>query len=232
MTSVAIGAHREPFVRTLLLLLALLSVLLPGLQWLGTAQTLWAWPDHAVPTGQVLYLLSKLFALYAIVALVLQISYGLLGPARVALDLEYGMRFHRALGLVTITLFLLHAASFVGAASWRTGHFAAQFAWPDFSHGYYRERISIGWWAGLALLCVVAVAIGRARLGRLWRYAHWLAFPAAIGVVVHSVSIGTESRMPFMLAAYGAMASVFLLAAYGRLFIRPRTSSFKAHTFG
>lgn len=187
-------------------------VVLPGIQWLATADSVWAYPEHTLPTGQLLYLLSKLFALYAIAALAIQVSYGLLGARRGALHLEYGLAFHRALGLVVLVLLLAHALAFIAAASWRTGHFASQFALPDFSHGYYRARIAVGWWAGVGLIVAVLAALARGVLSQAWRRAHWLALPASIAVVVHSLSIGTESRMPAMLIAYGAMGCLILLS--------------------
>jgi predicted ferric reductase len=198
--------------------LIILILALPAVQWLGSSQSLWAVPFGHLPRGQLAYLLSKLAALYAIALFALQIAYGLAGArARDLLGLERGLRFHRSLGLATLGLMLSHAALFILGAMMRTGHFPVHFALPDIFADYYVSRIALGWWAAVALLVAAACALFRAQLGRWWRAVHWLSIPAGVAAVLHSLSIGTESRMPVMVAAYGCMAALLSLAIYLRL---------------
>ncbi len=161
--------------------------------------------------------MSKLAALYAIAVFALQISYGISGArARLMLGIDLGLQFHRALGFSVLFLLLAHAGLFVAAVSVRAGHFASQYALPDLFGGYYVSRIALGWWAGVGVLLAMTVALCRAQLKRIWRFAHWLSIPAAAAVVVHSWSIGTESRMPVMLIAYLCMGALLFLATYLR----------------
>lgn len=199
-------------------LLIVMILTLPAVQWLSTSQSIWMVRFERLPPGQLPYLLSKLAALYAIATFALQLAYGLAGVrVRTLFGHERGMRFHRVLGLTTLGLLLVHAALFVGGASIRIGHFAIQFALPNLFADYYVSRIALGWWAALALIVAAACALYRAHLARWWRYAHWLAVPAAPAALIHSLSIGTESRMPVMLVAFGCMAALLLLATFLRL---------------
>jgi len=198
--------------------LVVLVLTLPAVQWLATSQSIWEVPFDLLPKGQFVYLLSKLAALYAIAVFALQLAYGLCGTrARSLLGIDRGVQFHRAMGLLTLSLLIIHASLFVAGVSLRTGHFAAQYAIPDIFGSYYVSRIALGWWAGVALVVSVAGALGRARLKRAWRYVHWLSIPAAAAALVHSLSIGTESRMPVMLAAYGCMAALLFIATFLRM---------------
>ena len=199
-------------------LLVVLILALPAVQWLANSQTLWMVSFDHLPRGQILYLFSKLAALYAIAVFMLQLAYGLAGGrARTSLGLERGLHFHRALGLTTLGLLLLHASLFLLGATLRTGHFPVHFALPDISADYYVSRIAFGWWAAVALVVAMVCAIFRARLGRWWRLAHWLSIPAGLAALVHSLSVGTESRMPVMLVAFGCMGLLVSLAIFLRL---------------
>lgn len=211
------GASAETGVAAIVRVLVVLALTLPGVQWLATSQTIWAVSLDQLPKGQILYLLSKLAALYAIAVFTLQLSYGIAGArARSMLGVDLGLRFHRALGFGVLFLLLAHAGLFIGAVSVRAGHFASQYALPDLFGGYYVSRIALGWWAGVGVLLAMTVALCRAQLKRVWRFAHWLSIPAAAAVVVHSWSIGTESRMPIMLIAYLCMGALLFLATYLR----------------
>jgi hypothetical protein len=216
--TVTLDVPEAPGVPTIARILVILVLALPGVQWLATSQTIWAVPFEQLPKGQIPYLLSKLAALYAIGAFALQLAYGIAGArVRSLLGVELGVSFHRAMGFITLSLLLAHAGLFVGAVSFRAGHFATQYALPDLFGTYYVSRIALGWWAGVFVLVAIAAALLRARLLRVWRYVHWLSIPAAVAVVVHSLSIGTESRMPVMLIAYTCMSALLLLAVYLRL---------------
>jgi hypothetical protein len=199
-------------------LLIVLVLALPAVQWLATSESIWIVPIERMPKGQVVYLLAKLAGLYAIAIFGLQLAYGLAGArVRPMLGQERGVHFHRSLGLVTLTLLLAHATLFIVGASMRIGHFAVQFALPDLFGDYYLSRIALGWWAGLAIIIGAVAALLRGLLGRWWKLAHWLSLPAAPALAIHSLSIGTESRMPVMMAAYLCMAALLVIAAFLRM---------------
>jgi predicted ferric reductase len=199
-------------------LLIILILSLPTVQWMASSQTLWLVPFDHLPRGQLAYLFSKLVALYALAVFALQLAYGIAGTrARALLGFERGLKFHRALGLTTLSLLLIHASLFILGAFLRTGHFPVHFALPSIVADYYVSRIALGWWAGVALILAALCAIFRAQIGRWWRVVHWLSIPAAAAAAIHSLSVGTESRMPVMLAAYACMALLLFVAFFLRL---------------
>ena len=179
---------------------------LPGVAWISTVGDLADYWRYDVPDGQVVYLASKLVGLYAIAAFWLQLMYGLLGPRlRARYGLEFGNRFHRRLGVVVLTLILAHLALFIAGVSMRTNHLALHFLVPTFTDGYYRMIITLGWLGGVLVVLGMLNAGLRRRIGRLWRFGHWLMTPAFVLVVVHSWLIGSESRIVPMNVFYGLM---------------------------
>ena len=206
-----------------------LILLLPGVQWLSTSRSLWMLGTHTLPVGQVQYVLCKLVGLYTLALLGLQLVYGLLGPARSTLGWQFGLTVHRATGFVVLGLAALHATSFIWAASSRSGHLARDYLWPQFTHGYYLSRIAMGWCAAIALILLASSGALRSTSQRLWRCVHWLAIPTGAAIAYHSLSIGTETRMPLMRVVYVAMLAMVMLSVIlrfkGRLPTDPRDLS-------
>jgi hypothetical protein len=215
VSSVALPVAPSSAGRIFVVALVSTMMVLPGVQWLMNSAS--AISVAELPDGQLIYLLSKLAGLYAIAFASVQIAYGLAGAhGRRTLDLDFGVGLHRALGLTVLGLAFAHAALFVWCVSVRTQHFASHYAFPIFGEGYYVERISLGWYALVAIAVAVVVALLRTRIGNAWRIIHWLAVPAGVAIAVHSLSIGTETRMPLMQIAYSAMAMLLALGAFLR----------------
>lgn len=203
------------------LLVGLLCI--PGVTWLSTAGDPVDYWQYEVPPGQFTYLLSKLAGLYAVVVFWLQLLYGLLGSrGRELLHVELGNRFHRRLGVIVALLVVAHFALFVAGATIRTEHFASQYLVPSFSHGYYRVITTVGLFGAVLLLAGVCVGLTRRRIGSFWRFGHWIVIPAFILGVIHSLLIGSESRISPMTVLYGLMGVTVAAAAAIRFgLVRP-----------
>jgi predicted ferric reductase len=198
------------------LVIVLLSI--PGVTWISITGDLTAYWRYEVPAGQVIYLLSKLAGLYAFVTFWLQLMYGLLGAqGRARLGVERGNAFHRQLGAVVVVLMVAHIVLFVAGVSIRTNHFASQYLTPTFSEGYYRSVITLGILAASLVVIGVASALARRALRSGWKFGHWLLLVAYGLVFVHSILIGSESRISPVSGMYVAMAALALGALIWRL---------------
>ena len=173
---------------------------------------------YDVPPGQVIYLLSKLAGLYAFVVFWMQLMYGLLGPRdRALLGVELGNEFHRKLGGLVGVLIVVHVAFFVGGVSIRTHHFASQYLTISFSHGYYRSIISLGIVAVLLVAVGFCAALARRALRRHWRLGHRVLLVAFVLAFIHSISIGSESRVSPISVLYAVMGLLALGAVIRRV---------------
>lgn len=191
---------------------------LPAITWISTTGDIANYWRYDVPAGQVVYILSKLTALYAFVAFWLQLMYGLLGSdGRKRLGIERGHFFHVRLGAVAMGLMMLHAGLFVLGATMRTHTFASQYLTPSFSSGYYREIITLGIVALVFVVSGVASAAARRLVNGIWRLAHWLVVVAFGLGFVHSLLIGSESRIEPMTIFYAGCGTATLAALGWRL---------------
>jgi predicted ferric reductase len=207
--------------RLAFLVTASLLLMVPVQTWLLLGGDFSEYLNHETPPGQLSYLLAKLSALYALVLLWAQVLLGLLkhrlssAPSSVV-GAKRWASIHRALGLATLLLILTHVLLFVAATSLRNGHLAWDLLLP-WGQGYYRTMVASGaaalWLAALA----IAVRFIRRLQGRAKTWLHRLALVAVILVLLHSLTIGTESRAGWMLWGYGFMAISLLVALIDRL---------------
>lgn len=192
MSALAARLWRHPIVIGGLLAL----LIAPLMTWWSTVGPVSDYLVRSVPDGQLLYLLSKLVGLYAVVGFWLQAIYGLLGANwRERLGIEWGLGFHRSLGLTVLAFAAVHAGLFIAAGAARTNQFPVQFLMISFDHGFYRSMIAFGLIALLATALAVTAALARSRLGSYFRHAHWLALPAFLLAIFHGWLIGSETRM-------------------------------------
>lgn len=161
--------------------------------WTATGQaTFRDW--SLLPPGQAMYAFSKLAALYAIVGLGCQMVYAVGRQIRWCANLlpAWNPLRHRSIGIMVLSLVLLHVVLFVAAVSVRKQVIAWDLLVPVFSGGHYRAMVSLGWIAMVFLLAVSIVALwagARRRLMMLHR-----ATPLAFGLaVVHALAIGSET---------------------------------------
>jgi len=171
------------------------------------------------PPGQLLYVLSKVAGLLAMVLVWLQLMLSLSG--RILRQLAYsGSRVHRISGLVLLLLLSLHAALFVAAVSVRHGSLSLSVLVPNFTSGFYTSSVSLGVLGLLLFGLASAVYMFRQNRERLFRWGHRCVIAACLLVFVHSYLIGSETRSALMGAFYLASLTM-LLAASAVLFLKP-----------
>lgn len=214
----AVSAQPVRWSNRVLVGVALAAWGVPTLAWWTSVGNPLDYFTFSVPTGQRIYLASKLVGLYAITAAWLQLTYGVLGPdGRRRLGIEYGNAPHRLFGWTVLAAAFAHAAAFILGVTLRTGHLATQFMTVSFGHGFYRSMISLGLIAFVALVLAALAAALRIRL-HAWRLLHWLALPAFMLALVHSWQIGSEARISPLTFLYATMA----LTIAGAMMMRGR----------
>lgn len=208
MSTLVVGSGRSE--RNDFVLVALLC-LIPGIVWLISVGDLIAYFTHHLPKGQLLYLFSKLCGLYAYFFITLQIIFGTQGARS-----PY-FKFHPRLGVLTTLTVTAHVALFVIAASLRSGQPALDNFVPDFSKGFYKSAVSLGIVAAYGLILVLLAITLRKKYPFVFKLFHRIAF--AVGTLgwLHSFLIGTETRVPVIMAFYALLliyALYFLLKRY------------------
>jgi len=165
-------------------------LLLPLLLWLyQTGSPLIYFTDDA-PAGQLPYVLSKLFALYALAFIHFQIMAVLLAK----LGNRFPRSMHFVLGVMILILSLSHFLLFVSAASLRQGGMAWSLFAFDFDD-FYHTYLSVGLISLLTLVLVVFLGALQSRFrGPVFRIAHRLYFLVIGGVYLHSLSVGSEMQ--------------------------------------
>ena len=187
-----------------------LLLLLPLTAWLSTHNNLIDYLSHETPPGQILYVLSKLFGLYALLTIWLHISWALLGKTPLAKILpRWNAKRHRNMGFVSLVLMVLHAGLFIAAVSSRKGDVAWELLLPVFGHGHYRLMLSLGvvglWF--LVLIVMAGVGLIKNTTNRKLRWLHHLAIPFLVLVYVHGLYIGSETKNGFTFIVYVVMGS-------------------------
>ena len=191
----------KPHYRSILLAALLI---LPLGAWLAALGNPVAYFQYEMPPGQVLYIVSKLLGLYAIVLFWLQLMYGLLKNDVLLRSVlpQWSISTHRLLGLSTLLMTSLHFVVFFMATSLRKGSAALQLLLPDFGSGYFSTTVSLGWLALVGLWVVAIAGIARARGGRGWIGVHRIAIAVGFLAMAHSLLVGSETKTGLWLGIY------------------------------
>ncbi len=181
-------------------------IILPLLLWLyQTGSPLIYLTDHA-PAGQLPYVLSKLFALYALAF----IHYQVIAVLLAKLGNHFSRGVHFAIGSMILFLSLSHFLLFVTAASLRQGGMAWSLFTFDFGD-FYHTYLSVGLISLLLLAIVVLLGALRSRFrGPAFRVAHRLYFLVIGGVYLHSLSVGSEVQSVWGLLYFVTLSSIVL----------------------
>ena len=180
----------------------LVVVALPFAVWWNSLGDPAVYFSYATPPGQLLYVMSKLAALYAIVLALVQTGMGMLRLLPLAHNWAVSYRVHRTLGIAVLAFVVAHVSLFVVAASLRTGKIASQWLLPNFDN-YYNSAVSVGLIAAVILLLAVAAGMLRRWTALSTTWLHRLAVPAILLAMAHSLWIGTETRGLFVMMFYG-----------------------------
>jgi len=168
------------------------------------------------PPGQNLFLFVKLSGLYAVCLLTAQITLALYGSAK-SPSKKFGLtrRAHIFSGVLTVAIILLHVFSFLGAVYLRTGEFPWATLVPKFDHGYYKQRLGFG---VLAMwLVLMTLTIGWLRVNfksKIFSSLHKVSVLVFILAILHSLSIGSETRSFIGVAFYSIMVIAVLASLY------------------
>jgi predicted ferric reductase len=205
--------HNSPHEKFLILGLSFI----PLLVWLISAGNILEYFLLTVPAGQILYLFSKLAALYAYYFMALQLIIGFQGRK------SRHFRYHPTLGVLTSLLVTTHMCLFIAGASLRSHDFSLEILSPTFTSGYYKIAISYGVIAAYLLLLIITAGFLQKKI-ILFKSIHRLAPIVVLLGWVHSFSIGTETRsIPTM--AFYLMFFCFALYAFIKKIIAARPVS-------
>ena len=179
-------------------------LIVPGLVLLTTTGDITIYFDYNVLDGQFLYILSKFFGLYAIFFVCAQLLFGLyISLENKSNNKSEQKQLHRTFGVITLGFIVLHISLFVLAVSIRNGHFAYKLLLPNLLGNYYPFMVSLGVLAFvLIIFSVVSVLIYRKNNNVIYRWGHRLTLPAFILILVHSYTIGSETRIFAMQCIY------------------------------
>lgn len=184
--------------KTLVDALVAVALLLPGLVFLTNTGDVAYYLRRPSPAGQIPYVISRLFALYALTLIWLQI---LLGALRREIERGLGVqrlvRLHTRLGVVTLALMGGHVALFQLGATLRSGQFPTPNLAPDYFGPFYPSHIALGATAlYLALLGGLAAGLrGKPWLRGVWRKVHALNYAVFALGAWHGLAIGSETRL-------------------------------------
>ena len=198
-------------VKSMLLYASLLVVItLPWMIWRQQTGDLGLYFTEAVPAGQLLYVLSKLAGMYALLFIALQIIVSLAG--RLNLIPPHRLRFsHPLLGSLVVLLGVAHALLFFTAVSVRQSGPAWGLLFPGF-RDYYHTHLTLGVF-GLWILIAVMISgvvrcINRSSMARMLHRGYWVSIAL---VYIHAIAIGTESQSRAGLAFYSTLGGVVLM---------------------
>ena len=190
--------------------LLLVVVALPWMIWHQQTGDLSLYFTEAVPAGQLLYVLSKLAGMYALLFIALQIIVSLVG--RLKLIPIHRMRLsHPLLGSLVVLLGVAHALLFFTAVSVRQGDPAWGVLFPGF-RDFYHTHLTLGVF-GLWILIAVMISgvvrfINGSSKARMLHRGYWVSITL---LYIHALAVGTESQSRLGLALYSTLGGVVLM---------------------
>jgi len=194
--------------------LILIPAAIVCMSWFNSVQIPASYLSHSIPSGQLLYIFSKLTGLLALVMIGVQIVLALLHKASNQKRFPgITLATHKRLGIATFSCVLLHVVFIIGAFWFRQDKFPAAALIPDFSNGFYKSRLSLGVIA-FYLLCIGVLAGLKSRRAKFrWRIIHYSAWPVTVVLAYwHSLAIGSESRSSAVLITLWSIAAAVVFA--------------------
>jgi hypothetical protein len=196
--------------RRILPLLCFAIMLAPALIWYRQAGDPGIYFSPAAPPGQLLYVLSKLAGMYALLLATLQLMLGFMNGLGLT-TVSMLRRLHALIGAGVVLLAVAHAVLFFSAVSLRQGYPAWGLLVPDF-RDFYHSHLSLGLFALVLLLAVMLTGIvRRGGRSRIARHLH-RGYVAVISLgYLHALAIGSESQSLAGLLLFGVAGAAGLL---------------------
>lgn len=166
---------------------------LPMFLWLNHTGNPFEYFKYSAPAGQITYLFSRLFGLYAFSLLIMQVI--LMLAKRVGYFHNWKICGHRNLGIITLGLAALHAVLFVLAKSLRAGYFSYEVLIPSFSDGYYKAAVSLGVISSVFIVCSIISGVCKQKRKRSLYWfgtTHYIGYVVVISTFTHLVLIGSD----------------------------------------
>ena len=194
----------------MLLVVLLLVVALPAIIWRQQTGDLGVYFSPSTPPGQLLYVLSKLAGMYALLFIALQIIVSLAGRLKL-IPLHRLRLSHPILGILVVFLGVAHALLFFTAVSLRQGDPAWGLLFPGF-RDFYHTHLTLGVF-GLWILIAVMISgvvrfVSGSSAARMLHRGYWASITL---VYIHALAIGTESQSRLGLALYSTLGGVVLM---------------------
>jgi Glucodextranase, domain B/Periplasmic copper-binding protein (NosD) len=210
--------------RMLPCLLVAVVILTPLLIWLRSVGNPLDYFTHEMPPGQAIFIFAKLAGLLAMALFWLQAMLAMLQRLPSLRDIfPIRSHHHYFLGITTALLIGVHVGLFVVASSLRKKVVAIDLLLPNFDHGYYFSAISYGVLA-LYLLLMVLFAARQVRRGAVaWKKVHMLWAAVFALALLHSLSIGSETRYGILSYWFFFIASSLALLIIIRLWFASRS---------
>jgi len=213
----------EDMIKRILINTAILFIfMLPCLIWYRQTGDISIYFTDEVPEGQLLYILSKLMGMYALLCIALQMIVSLIENPRI-LGVKWQAIPHRVFGGLVIIMAISHLLLFFFAVSLRQGSMAWGLLMPDF-HDFYHTHITLGLFGFWILLAILVSGVARILFANskisLLHNAYWVSI---VFVYLHALSIGTDIQSSLGLLLYGALGVVILVLFINRLAKMNRT---------
>jgi sulfoxide reductase heme-binding subunit YedZ len=172
----------------------------------------------AATGGSPLWYATRATGVIALVLLTATVVLGIAGFAQLevpGLPRVVTAGLHRNISLLVVALVGVHVLTTVTDSYTRIGLAAAVI---PFSSGYRTFWLGLGAVAFDLLLAVLVTSLLRDRLPyRAWRAVHWLAYACWPVALWHGLGTGTDSRVPWLLAADALCTAAVTGAACWRL---------------
>ncbi|ASJ76270.1 hypothetical protein [Granulosicoccus antarcticus] len=184
----------------------LVVLLLPFILWVQSVGHPVRILEAQLPAGQQFYLLSKLFALYAVFLVALQVlSMLMIGVAGVrGARSRWPIHRHQTLALLIAVTIVGHVGCFMTAVQLRSEHAPWFLLLPRFNSGFYDAMVSVGVVSAYLIMMVIVMGSLARQVSFKWARIHrFLVYPCIALIVLHSASIGSESRGVVMMMFYG-----------------------------
>lgn len=201
----------------------------PAMAWWWSVGDPSVYFTHDLPVGQGLYAFAKLAGLLGFALLWVQAVLGMAPRVPLFRAMPAISRStHIWLGSSAALLIVAHVGLFVAGSSLRKKTVAWDLLLPNLDHGYYFQMITLGAVA-LYLLILGLLAGWRLHHGqRRWKAVHMLWPVVFVLALVHSLTIGSESRYGALAYVFYFMGSSIALIALARLAVWRRSRKVKA----